>query len=149
MGSSRHLSRAIVMQSIFEWEFRDKKENWEDCLKRNAKEANISDESLAFSNELTLGIINNIEKIKEDLTKYAPEWPLSQISPVDRATLYLGIYELKYANKEDIPPIVAINEAIEISKEFGGLNSSKFVNGVLCSILSSLYPDGLKKSNES
>lgn len=145
MANSRHFARIIAMQTIFEWEFRNKKFTLDELLERNAKEADLNEESIIFTKDLVKGVLSRIEEIKEDIKVYAPGWPLEQISSVDRATLYLGIYELKYAGKEDIPPIVAINEAIEVSKEYGGANSGKFINGVLSSILNNLYPNGVKR----
>lgn len=145
MANSRHLARTIVMQSIFEWEFREDNKPLLSCLERNIDNSKLIDESQEFAVALATGIVEKLDVIKKDIKKYAPDWPLAQISPVDRVTLYIGIYELKYAKKGDIPPIVAINEAIEIAKEFGGLNSGKFINGVLSSILSKLYPKGVNK----
>ena len=78
----------------------------------------------------------NLKEINSLITKYAPQWPLEQITIVDRNVLRLGIYELKY--DPDIPPKVAINEAIELAKTFGGESSGKFVNGVLGSIFKDL-----------
>ena len=144
MANSRHLSRIVLMQSIFEWEFRGE-EKPESCFERNLEESPLLEDSKAFAKEMMKGIMKNIDKIKEDITVFAPNWPLQQISAVDRAVLYIGIYELKYAEKDDIPPIVAINEAIEVAKEYGGLNSGKFINGVLSSILKVLHPEGVKR----
>jgi len=144
MANSRHLARTIVMQSVFEWEFRKTKDA-SVYLKKNLEESKLADNSKKFAKSLLSGLVKNIDNIKKDIEKFAPEWPLNQISPVDRACLYLGIYELRYGEKEEVPPIVAINEAIEVSKEFGGLNSGKFINGVLSSVLKMLYPKGVNK----
>jgi len=145
MANSRHLARTIVMQSIFEWEFREDSKNLLKCLERNMQDSKLIAEGKDFAIHLATDIREHLDQIKEDIKEYAPDWPISQIAPVDRVTLYLGIYELKYENKEDVPPIVAINEAIEIAKEFGGMNSGKFINGVLSSILNKIYPEGVKK----
>jgi len=145
MASSRHFARIIVMQSLFEWEFRGEKEAPEYYFSKNIKETELTDESKAFASELIADISTKLEDIRKDIAIYAPEWPLDQIASVDRIALYIGIYELKYANKSDIPPIVAINEAIEIGKEYGGLNSGKFINGVLSSILTKMFPNGIKR----
>lgn len=145
MSNSRHFARVLAMQSIFESEFRGELSDSAEYLARNIKDAEISEESAVFAKELHQGVVTNIDLIKEDIRKYAPEWPLEQILSVDRVSLYIGIYELKYAKKDDIPPIVAINEAIELAKEYGGSNSGKFVNGVLSSILNVIYPKGVKR----
>jgi N utilization substance protein B len=133
------------MQSIFEWEFRNPGGDVLLCLDRNLKDTKLSEDSISFAEKLLKNIVDNLENIKKDITTFAPEWPLDQIAPVDRICLYIGIYELKYSEKDEIPPIVAINEAIEIAKEYGGMNSGKFINGVLSSILNKLYPDGVKQ----
>jgi len=145
MANSRHLARIVLMQSIFEWEFRKGKEDALVYLGVNLDESTLLDDAKSFAIDLMKGIMDKLDDIKEDIVKYAPDWPLDQISPVDRVVLYIGIYELKYANKEDIPPIVAINESIELAKGYGGLNSGKFINGVLSSILDKLYPEGIRK----
>jgi len=86
------------------------------------------------------GILENVAVINQMIEKYAPEWPLEQITTVDRNALRIGIYELKFNN--DIPPKVAINEAIELAKNFGGESSGKFINGVLGSIYKDMEKAG-------
>ncbi|MFH1427710.1 MAG: transcription antitermination factor NusB, partial [Patescibacteria group bacterium] len=98
-----------------------------------------------FIEKLVRGIINNLEKIDEYIIKYATEWPLNQITIVDRNILRIGVYELVMV--DDIPPKVAINEAIEIAKTYGGESSGKFVNGVLGAIYKDLAKD-LEKNNK-
>ena len=93
-------------------------------------EADIAD----FVNDLIYGVEKNQKEIDKIIQKTAPDWPLDQITNVDRNVLRLGIYELKFAEAADVPPKVAINEAIELAKTFGGASSGKFVNGVLGTI---------------
>lgn len=130
--ASRHLSRSIAMQSLFEWDFRgyeDKKVK--EVVIRNFKELTGNDEGSDFALGLTDGVLKNRKKIDEIIEKSAPEWPLEQITISDRNILRLGLFELLFGDREQVPPKVAINEAIELAKTFGGESSGKFVNGVL------------------
>lgn len=130
--ASRHLSRSIVLQSIYEWDFYDrKKEDLDSILKRNIEKFGPDLESLDFIEKLSKGILKNLSKIDKLIGISAPERPIEQISIIDRNILRIGLFELLYAKKEEVPPKVAINEAIELAKNFGGENSSKFINGVL------------------
>jgi len=129
--SSRHLSRSIAMQSLYEWDFLDKKSDLEKIVERNIKEFGPGLEDKSFIWQLVTGVVANLKEINEIIAKAAPQWPMLQISIVDRNVLRIGIYELLYGDKEAVPPKVAINEAIELAKSFGGENSGKFVNGVL------------------
>jgi N utilization substance protein B len=143
---NRHLSRSIVMQSLYEWDFwhfsgkgiteaENKDTQTEEIIKsivdRNIKEfgPGLADDS--FIRRLVKGIISKIEQLDEIIEKAAPEWPISQITIVDRNILRLGLYELIFGDRKEVPPKVAINEAIELAKSFGGDSSGKFVNGVL------------------
>jgi len=131
MGS-RHLSRSIAMQSLYEWDFMGKgPEPLEKILERNIQEFGPGLENTDFIKQLACGVKENIDKIDKIIEKAAPEWPIKQINIVDRNVLRIGLYELLYANKEEVPPKVAINEAIELAKMFGGESSGKFINGVL------------------
>jgi len=129
--ASRHLSRSIAMQSLYEWDFFDKKIDLEKVIEKNLKEFGPGLEDQSFVWELVTGVVKHIQEIDEILEKAAPQWPIQQISIVDRNVLRIGIYELLYEDKTAVPPKVAINEAIELAKSFGGENSGKFVNGVL------------------
>lgn len=133
--ASRHLSRSIVMQSLYEWDFGGKKKNsLDDIVDRNLQEFGPGLEDKQFVKDLVKGVVSHLEKIDKVIEKAAPEWPLDQITIVDRNVLRLGLYELLYSNKEEVPPKVAINEAIELAKNFGGESSGKFINGVLGTI---------------
>lgn len=130
--ASRHLSRSIVMQSLYEWDFFGKKpEALEKIVEKNIKEFGPGLEDTSFVWQLIKGIVEHLPQIDKIIEKAAPEWPIEQISIVDRNVLRIGLYELLYANKEEVPPKVAINEAIELAKTFGGESSGKFINGVL------------------
>ena len=130
--ASRHLSRSIVLQSMYEWDFYNRKEGSLDLiLKRDIEKFGPDLESLDFIKKLAKGILKNLSKIDKLIRISAPERPIEQISIIDRNILRIGLFELLYAKKEEVPPKVAINEAIELAKNFGGENSSKFINGVL------------------
>ncbi|TSC94268.1 MAG: putative transcription termination factor [Parcubacteria group bacterium Licking1014_1] len=129
--ASRHLSRSIVVQSLYEWDFYDKKRDLKDIIKRNIEDFGPGLEDLDFIWELVDGVIKHLEKIDKIIEKAAPEWPIFKIPIVDRNVLRVGLYELLYSNKEEVPPKVAINEAIELAKTFSGQISGKFINGVL------------------
>lgn len=131
--ASRHLSRSIAMQSLYEWDFNgaDDPNALHSITERNIEEFGKGLESVTFIWDLVNGIKENQEYIDKIIEKTAPEWPLPQINILDRNILRLGIYELIYGNKEDVPPKVAINESIELAKNFGGESSRRFINGVL------------------
>lgn len=133
--ASRHLSRSVAMQSLYEWDFRGRKsESLPEIIEHNTKEFAPGIEETNFITDLIMGVIAKIGKIDKIIEKAAPQWPLEQIAMVDRAVLRLGIYELLFGNREEVPPKVAINESIELAKTFGGNASGKFVNGVLGTI---------------
>lgn len=133
--ASRHLARSIVLQSLFEWDFRKYKENkLKGIIKRNTKELGTDLEDTQFIYDLIKGITERKSKIDKIIEKAAPEWPLEQITVVDRNVLRIGLYELLFGDREEVPPKVAINEAIELAKTYGGESAGKFINGVLGTI---------------
>jgi N utilization substance protein B len=133
--ASRHLSRSVALQSLYEWDFRGKQNALlPEIVEHNIKEFAPGIENVDFINNLVDGIIAKIAEIDKIIEKAAPQWPLEQIAMVDRAVLRLGIYELLFGNRHEVPPKVAINESIELAKTFGGNASGKFVNGVLGTI---------------
>jgi len=129
--ASRHLSRSIAMQSLYEWDFSNKELDLDKIVEKNLKEFGPGLEDQGFVWELVTGVVEHLKEINEIITKAAPQWPLQQISIVDRNILRIGIYELLYEDRKAVPPKVAINEAIELAKSFGGEDSGKFINGVL------------------
>ncbi|HLP86750.1 MAG TPA: transcription antitermination factor NusB [Candidatus Paceibacterota bacterium] len=130
--ANRHLSRSIVLQTLFEWDFGvTKDQEPKDMLERNIEEFGPGLDDSDFMSELFLGVIKKKEIIDEIIEKAAPDWPIEKISIVDRNILRIGLYELLFGDRTQVPPKVAINEAIELAKSFGGENSSKFINGVL------------------
>lgn len=131
--ASRHLARSIAMQSLFEWDFNGKDpEKLTEVIERNKKEFGPGlDEEYEFIDRIVKRTVENLDKIDAIIERAAPAWPIAQITAVDRAVLRLGLYELLFGAREEVPPKVAINEAIELAKAFGGESSGKFVNGVL------------------
>ena len=129
--ATRHLVRSVVLQSLYEWDFFDKKEDFIKILERNLGEFAPGIDEPEFAWRIAKGLIENLSEIDKIIEKAAPQWPLNQIPIIDRNILRIGLYELLFANKEEVPPKVAINEAIELAKSYGGENSSKFINGVL------------------
>jgi len=123
------------MQSLYEWDFGGmKKDSLDRIVQRNLKEFGPGLEDKEFVKELVDGVVSHLKKINKVIETAAPEWPLDQITIVDRNVLRIGLYELLYSDKEEVPPKVAINEAIELAKSFGGESSGKFINGVLGTI---------------
>ena len=130
--ANRHLSRSIVLQTLFEWDFSVSKDiTTEEMLNRNIEEfgPGLNDED--FISEIFFGVVKKKAIIDEIIEKAAPDWPIDKISIVDRNILRMGLYELLFGDRTQVPPKVAINEAIELAKSFGGENSSRFINGVL------------------
>lgn len=130
--SNRHLARTIAMQLLFMWDFNGKTIDIEKVIKNSFTYFVPKFNDNEFTTILVRGVLNNIKEIDKYIVKYATEWPLEHITTIDRNILRIGVYELLMVN--EIPARVAINEAIEISKIFGGESSGKFVNGVLGAI---------------
>jgi len=136
------------MQTLFEWDFRGKPTAaLPAIMEHNLKEFG---EGLNQEKEFTAALVDEVithqKEIDKEIEKYAPNWPIEQITVVDRNILRLGILELKI--KKEVPPKVAINEAIELAKSFGGPASGKFVNGVLGSMYKELFPNGPDEPSE-
>ena len=120
------------MQSLYEWDFKKRDSGQlEQVIERNLKEYGPGLENTEFIWKLVRGVIKYLPKIDKIIEKSAPEWPLEQITIIDRNVLRIGLYELLFGNRQEVPPKVAINEAIELAKSFGGESSGKFINGVL------------------
>lgn len=160
MASNRHLARMIAVQTLYEWAFLserfpgekelDEKKKVGEILKRNYDEFQKSLNNEDFLSGLVWGTLTEREKIDRIIKPAAPEWPIDQIALVDLTVLRLAIYELLF--KREVPPKVAINEAVELSKALGGPNSSRFVNGVLGTVYraSDIYdPKEDKKPKET
>ena len=127
--SNRHLARTIALQTLFAWDSNGQKDSdIESLIEYNFENFAPNFDDGGFVKDLVTNVRKKLSIIDKEIIKYATEWPLDQITTIDRNILRLGIYELMYT---ETPPRVAINEAIEVAKSFGGDSSGKFVNGVL------------------
>lgn len=140
--ATRHLVRTIILQSFYEWDFYNREPDLAQIIERNLKNLGQDIDEPDFLWRLAKGIIEHLPEIDKVIERAAPEWPLNQIALVDRNVLRIGLYELLYADKTEVPPKVAINEAIEIAKNYGGENSPRFINGVLGTIYRELSAEG-------
>lgn len=148
--ANRHLARSIVLQTLFELDTADavstkgrlSEANAQKILIRNITEFGGDDVDHSFMNSLLSGVIAKKEDIDLVISKAAPEWPIERIAPVDRNILRIGLYELLFSDRSQVPAKVAINEAIELAKTFGGDSSGRFVNGVLGAIYKELGEPG-------
>jgi N utilization substance protein B len=128
------------MQSLFEWDFNQQQSNLQDIVDHALTEFAPGVDDPDFARSLAKGVEDNMEAIDKIIVDTAPEWPIDQITVIDRNVLRVGIYELMFL--KDVPPKVAINEAVEMGKIFGGESSGKFVNGVLGTLYKKLAPQG-------
>ncbi|MDD3491480.1 MAG: transcription antitermination factor NusB [Candidatus Pacebacteria bacterium] len=134
MGS-RHLSRSIVLQTLYEWDFwKREKKDVQKIFERNLESLSSGLIDKLYPQKLLEGILGNWDKLNKLIVSGAPEWPLNQINIIDRNILRIGIFELLFSDAKEVPPKVAINEAVELAKTFGGDSSRRFVNGVLGTI---------------
>lgn len=137
MASNRHLGRIIALQTLYEQELReeagDSNFDVNKVLERNVVRYREMLSDVEFIKQLVAGVIKHAAQLDATLQPVAPEWPIDQIARMDRIVLRIGLYELE--NEADVPPKVVINEAVELAKAFGGDNSSKFINGVLGTLL--------------
>jgi len=137
MASNRHLGRIIALQTLYEQDFRrragDESFKLDETLARNIARYSETVDDKDFIKRLVHGVVKHEEDLDETLRPVAPEWPIDQIARMDRIVLHIGLYELLY--ESSVPPKVVINEAVELAKAFGGDNSSKFINGVLGTVL--------------
>lgn len=143
--SNRHLARTIALQTLYEWDFNGcQPEGLDNAINKNLKEFAPQFDDNGFIERLIKNVVKNQKDIDALVVKFAPEWPLEQITMVDRNVLRIGIQEMKF--DPEIPEKVAINEAIELAKNFGGESSGKFVNGVLGSIYKEIQQAGQLKN---
>ncbi|MCR4278441.1 MAG: transcription antitermination factor NusB [bacterium] len=141
--SQRHLARTLALQTLYEWDFFDGKHDPLEILERNLIEIAPQLEEKDFYRIIVNGILEHRKDIDKIITVFAPDWPLDKITTVDRNVLRMGVFELMW--NTDIPSKVAINEAIEVAKTFGGESSGKFVNGVLGAVYRSQIEKGVVK----
>ncbi len=143
--SNRHLARSLALQSLYEWDFHSQEQDQaQSIIERNLKEFAPDMDERPFALNLVKGIMDHKDDIDAAIGKFAPDWPIERITTVDRNALRMGIYELIY--DQEIPSKVAINEAIELAKTFGGESSGKFVNGVLGAVYRDQMANGVSKN---
>lgn len=151
MASNRHLGRIIALQTLYEQEFRadcgDKTLKLSDVLDRNIGRYKDTVDDISFIRELVDGTNARSQYLDSVLQPIAPDWPLDQIARMDLVILRIGAFELLFQEKV-VPSKVAINEAVELAKAFGGENSSKFVNGVLGTLIKRKEEDKLVATTE-
>jgi N utilization substance protein B len=141
--ANRHLARSVVLQTLFEWDTtRASDEGATSILARNAAEFGGSETDRPFMEALLAGVLAKKADLDLIIGKAAPDWPLERIAPVDRNILRIGLYELLFADRAQVPAKVAINEAIELAKVFGGESSGRFVNGVLGAVYKEIGSPG-------
>jgi N utilization substance protein B len=148
--SHRHLSRSVVLQTLFEWDFDNKlptakqiqSAKFQTVFERNIKEFSPDSKDKPFMENLLETVVQKQKDLDTLIEKAAPDWPLDKISVVDRNILRIGLSELLFADRNEVPPKVAINEAIELAKSFGGETSGRFVNGVLGAVYKEMGEPG-------
>jgi len=143
--ANRHLARSVVLQVLFERDASDKKLTTDEAFSRlseYAKEFGARESDMSFMKELLQTALAKQKEIDEVIVRAAPEWPLDKISAIDRNILRLGLTELLFADRAQVPAKVAINEAIELAKSFGSASSGRFVNGVLGAVYIELGEPG-------
>lgn len=148
--SNRHLARRFVLQSLYEWDFwgssRDPLEICERNIERWKFEESEDFDETEFAVGIVKGILDHQADIDQTIATFAPDWPIEKITMVDRNILRVGVYELLY--NFEIPSKVAINEAIELAKSFGGDSSGRFVNGVLGAVYRDQVAKGIAKPSD-
>lgn len=146
--ANRHLSRSLVLQSLFEWDFSGKPEDLKVIVDRDTAEFAPGHTDAPFMYTLAETVQRKLPVIDDIIQKAAPEWPLEKISNVDRNILRMGLAELLFGDHVEVPPKVAINEAIELAKTFGGENSGRFVNGVLGAVYKEIGEPGKEQTSK-
>lgn len=145
---SRHQARSLAVQTLYQWDFYGLKPG--ECsvhaerVLSGARELVVDDKTKDFFRDLIIGVADHLSEIDRLIVESAPKWPIDKMTLVDRNILRLGLYELLYLNPEEVPPKVAINEAIELGKDFGGVASGHFINGVIGAVFENIKK---KKSN--
>ena len=141
--ANRHLARSVVLQTLFEWDTTDASAaDVAEILARNVEEFGGEETDKAFMENLLQGVLAKREDLDLVIEKAAPDWPIDKIAPVDRNILRIGLFELLFADRAQVPAKVAINEAIELAKIFGGESSGRFVNGVLGAVYKEMGEPG-------
>ncbi len=126
----RTLAREYALQVLYQLDITsDAPENALDNFWSNLKDKQVDAVLKEFASGLVKGVMDNLEEIDQKIARYAANWQLKRMAVVDRNIMRMGCFELLY--RDDIPPKVSINEAVELAKKFSGLESGKFVNAIL------------------
>ncbi|MDD5433268.1 MAG: transcription antitermination factor NusB [Candidatus Pacebacteria bacterium] len=149
--ASRHIARSIVLQSLYEWDFYQKDFDLFGCLEKNIEKFGGGFDEQDFARSIAKGVVDNLEHLDKIIASSAAERPIDQLSIIDRNVLRIGLFELLYEDTTQVPPKVAINEAIELAKSFGGPSSGKFVKGVLGAVYNEMphEEDNVKEEKEA
>lgn len=139
--ATRHLLRAVILQTLYEWDFYGGKKDITEILDRNMKDFAPDVDEPEFAWKILKGVAEHLKDVDAKIGEVAPEWPMDRIAVIDRNILRLGLYELMYANPEEVPPKVAINESIELAKNYGGPNAGRFINGVLGTVFKKMQEE--------
>jgi N utilization substance protein B len=146
--ANRHLSRSIVLQTLFEWDFRELSDDAAHlAFKRDVSEFAPGAGDVSFMETLLTGVMDKRRDLDLIIEKAAPDWPIDKINVMDRNILRQGLYELLFADRSQVPPKVAINEAIELAKTFGSDTSGKFINGVLGAVYKEIGEPGKEETS--
>src|SRR4051812_5174839 len=143
--ANRHLARSVALQVLFERDASNGVMSLDECVGRladYAKEFGARNSDMPFMKNLVQTCLAKQREIDDVIVRAAPEWPLDKIAAIDRNILRLGLTELLFADRAQVPAKVAINEAIELAKAFGSSSSSRFVNGVLGAVYVELGEPG-------
>lgn len=147
--ATRHLIRTVVLQSLYEWDFYNQKKDITEILERNLNEFAPGIDEPEFAWRILQGIASHLREVDTVIKENATNWPMDKIAIIDRNILRIGAYELLFTDKNEVPPKVAINEAVELAKNYGGPNASRFVNGVLGSIYEKRKAEGASDASSS
>jgi N utilization substance protein B len=143
MASLRRKARIAALQTLYEIDCTEHKA--EDAVTRSTTEQSLSQEAISFTEKLVQGVLKNKSKIDEIIGRFAPSFPVAQMSVIDRNILRVAIFEILMDNT---PVKVAINEAIELAKIFGSDSSPRLINGVLGSIVTKYGKASHKRPKE-
>lgn len=147
--ANRHLARSVVLQALYEWDFAGQPNiEVREVLHRNTLEFAPGINDFTFMENLMMTVMGKKEDLNKIIEKAAPDWPIDKISVIDRNILRIGLAELLFADRGEVPPKVAINEAIELAKTYGGESSSRFVNGVLGAVYKEMGEPGKEQMSK-
>lgn len=141
--SHRHVARSLCLQALFAWDFNGyQTDSLDAIINHTISEFGAGIDDATFIRETIHGIVSKRVILDEIIQKAAPEWPIDKIGYIDRNVLRIGLYELVFGDRKQVPPKVALNEAIELGKNYGGQNTGRFINGVLGAVYKEMGEPG-------